>query len=397
MLHPFVAAYYSAKPRGRLAELTVSDLDTAEHLWGGPDRSRAFRNLLVGSPEQRGEAWQAWVSTGEIELAEEVAYYALHQVQEVEGERVDRWAVYAALEVHEAGLHVHEDVLPEGVERARQGMEACESDLAPIFVGCEESIGGELRELLRGACAGRAPLLSFTSDRYGQHSVWELKDKKFGPMIRALFTGTPLFLLDGHHRLAAAKENARAGLGDGKILACICSVARTDTLILPIHRAVHYERWMLPEVLLADLERVGCRIAEHPDLRVGTIEEFLKSYRSQEPYCVVLHSHHERPRLVQLPRATKEKQELQLLPVACLDFAVLNQYAQVTAIPVSGAPLLLEQLALDQVQVGFFLPPSTPAQVRAIALARSRMPRKSTRFVPKPTLGLICRPWVSSG
>jgi hypothetical protein len=132
-------------------------------------------------------------------------------------------------------------------------------------------------------------------------------------------------------------------------------------------------------------------------LKVGTIATFLESYKSTEPYCVLLHSHHERPRLLHLPRAQREAQELRMLPVASLDFAVLNQYAQINAIPVSSPAQLLEQLALDQVQVGFFLPASTPAQVRAIALGRSRMPRKSTRFVPKPTLGLLCRPWTSSG
>lgn len=397
MLHPFQAAYYSAKHRPRLADLTVSDLDTAEHLWGGPDYSRAFRNVLVGFPEQRGEAWQAWISGGDIELSDDPSFYALHQRQEVDGQAVDRWAVYAALDVHEPQLFVHEDVLTEGVERARQGTEACEADMAPIFVGCEESIGGELHAILEGACRGRKAMLSFSSEKYGHHSVWDLADSALTKKIQALFSGAPLFLLDGHHRLAAAKENARVGLGDGKILACICSMARSDTLILPIHRAVHYERWMLPEVLLADLERSGCRVSEPEELRVGNIAEFLASYQSTEPYCVVLHSHHEKPRLVHLPRAQKEVPELQMLPVACLDFAVLNQHAQITAIPVSGLGLLLEQLALDQAQVGFFLPASTPAQVRAIALGRSRMPRKSTRFVPKPTLGLLCRPWVSSG
>ncbi|MGZ3695697.1 MAG: DUF1015 family protein, partial [Bdellovibrionota bacterium] len=203
MLYPFHAAYYSSKHRARLADLTVSDLDTAEHLWGGPDYSRAFRNVLVGPPEQRGEAWQAWVSGGDIDLSDDLSFYALHQVQEVEGQKVDRWAVYGALDVHEPQLFVHEDVLPEGVERARQGTEACEADMAPIFVGCEESIGGELRALLSAACVGRDPLLSFASGKFGTHSVWEISEANMGAELKRLFRGSPLFLLDGHHRLAA--------------------------------------------------------------------------------------------------------------------------------------------------------------------------------------------------
>lgn len=397
MLYPFNAAYYSAAHRPRIADLLVSDLDTAEHLWGGPDHSKAFRNLLVGLPEARGETWQSWITMGEMELTDDPFFYVLHQIQEVEGKKVDRWGLYAALDINDPKLYIHEDVLPEGVERARQGMEACEADIAPIFVGCEESIGGELRELLRHSCIDREPLLRAQDTKYGSHAVWEVREAGVEERIKMLFQGAPLFLLDGHHRLAAARENNRAGLGDGKILVCVCSMARTDTLILPIHRALHYERWMLPEVMMADLVRAGCRISEDESLKVNTIGNFLESYHSLEPYCVVLHSHQEKPRLVHLPRAQKEANELRMLPVACLDFGVLAQHAQATAIPVSSASLLLDQLALDQAQVGFFLPAASPAQVRGIALARSRMPRKSTRFAPKPALGLICRPWMSSG
>jgi uncharacterized protein (DUF1015 family) len=397
MLYPFNAAYYSLKHRPRIGDLTVSDLDTAEHLWGGPDHSKAFRNLLVGQPETRSETWQAWISAGEFELTDQPFFYVLHQVQEVDDKRVDRWGLYAAIDVSVPKLYTHEDVLAEGVERARQGLEACEADLAPIFVGCEESLGGELRELLRFACHKQKPIMTLDDSKYGLHSVWNITEAGIEERIKTFFESAPLFLLDGHHRLAAARENQRLGLGDGKILVCVCSMAQTDTLILPIHRAVSYERWMLPDVMEGDLVRAGCRISEVDELRVNTIGKFLETYHSLEPFCVLLHSHQERPRLVHLPRAQKETNELKMLPVACLDFAVLAQHAQATAIPVANLAQLLDQLALDQAQVGFFLPAASPAQVRAIALARSRMPRKSTRFAPKPALGLICRPWNSSG
>ena len=68
MLFPFVAAYYSEKNRRKISELVVPNLDTAEHLWGARDSSQAFRNVLVGSPEQRGEIWQAWISNGEVRV-----------------------------------------------------------------------------------------------------------------------------------------------------------------------------------------------------------------------------------------------------------------------------------------------------------------------------------------
>lgn len=380
-----------------LRHLIVSDLDTAEHLWGGRDSSRAFRNVLVGPTEQRGEVWQAWISSGEVDLADGGSFYVLHQSQRVEGKLIDRWALYATLDVNEQTLFIHEDVLPEGVERARQGMEACESDMAPIFVGCEESTGTQLREVLSAYCRDRAPLLRSESIEKGAHSVWEVTDTTVTAQIQKQFQGNPLFLLDGHHRLAAARENYRLGMGDGRILACICSMARSDTLIMPIHRAVHYERWILPDALFADLTRAGCKVTELPHLRVTEIADFLESHVSEVPFCVVQHSHTTKPSLVEFPAVAKLPPQLASLSVAALDSGIMAEHPQATVMPVPGIDLALQQLALDQSQVAFFLPASTPAQVRAVALSRLRMPRKSTRFTPKPALGLLCRPWTSSG
>jgi hypothetical protein len=397
MLHPFAAAYYSPKNRAQLAQLIVSDLDTAEHLWGGRDSSRSFRNVLVGPTEQRGEIWQAWITAGEVDLADDERYYVLHQSQRVEGKLIDRWGLYASIGVSDATLFTHEDVLPEGVERARQGTEACESDMAPIFVGCEEGVGAMLRELLGVYCRDRKPFLRFETMERGAHAVWAVEDDTVTAQIRRLFEGTPLFLLDGHHRLAAARENYRLGLGDGRILACVCSMGRSDTLILPIHRAVTYERWTLPDALFADLQRAGCRVSELPGLRVGGITDFLETHNSSAPFCVVQHSHATRPSLVELPVLSKLPPQLASLSVAALDTGVMAEHPQATVMPVPNTDLALQQLALDQAQAAFFLPASSPGQVRAIALSKLRMPRKSTRFTPKPCLGLLCRPWMSSG
>lgn len=397
MIHPFNAAYYSARNRAQLSQLVISDLDTAEHLWGGRDSSKSFRNVLVGATEARGEIWQAWISSREIDLADDECFYVLHQSQRVEGKLIDRWALYSTVGVSDPTLFIHEDVLPEGVERARQGTEACESDLAPIFVGCEEAVGATLREILTGFCRGKAPFFRFETIEKGAHSVWAVDDPAVAGQLARLFEGTPLFLLDGHHRLAAARENHRLGMSDGKILACICSMARTDTLILPIHRAVNYERWTLPDALFADLVRAGCKLTEMAGMRVGAIHEFLEAHESAGPFCVVQHSHSTRPTLVELPHVAKLPPQLSALSVAALDVGVLGEHPQATVMPVPSFELALQQLALDQAQAAFFLPPSTPAQVRSVALSKLKMPRKSTRFTPKPALGLLCRPWVSSG
>lgn len=396
-MQPFAAAFYSLKNRNQISSLAVSDLDTAEHLWGGPDHSRAFRNVLVGAPERRGEIWQAWISSGEIELADESNYYILRHRSELAGKQLERWALYCALDLHDPNLFIHEDVLTEGVERARQATEACETDMAPIFVGYEEGLALDLRDWLSGSVEGQTPLMTYKESSTSTHDIWPLT---FGPaasQLRVWFNDAPLFLLDGHHRLAAARENHRLGMGDGKILACICSMGPSDTLILPIHRTIHYERWMLPDSLFADLVRAGCKITELSELKVSQIPDYLERTAHPGPFCVALHSYSSKPNLVHLPVSGSLPSQLASLSVACLDYGVLEQHPQARSIPVPSFDSALEQLALDQSQAAFFLPPASPVEVRAIALSHLKMPRKSTRFVPKPALGLICRPWTNSG
>ena len=396
MLFPFVAAYYSEKNRRKISELVVPNLDTAEHLWGARDSSQAFRNVLVGSPEQRGEIWQAWISNGEVSITDEAKFYVLRQTQDIYGKKIDRWALYAAIDIHEPKLFIHEDVLGEGVERARQSTEACESDMAPIFVGCNEFTGEKLRNFLMPYCEFLSPLIEY-NDPDSSHKVWPISEGKLERELQGLFTNASLYVLDGHHRLAAAKENHRLGMGDGKILICICSMGENDTQILPIHRVVHYDRWMIFDTLQADLVRAGCKIEPMDHFNPNDFQHLMNKIPQDYPACIVQHAFSDRPYLITLPSHLKNQpQTLANLAVAALDYGVLELYPQATVIPVPSAALALEQIALDQAQVAFFLPPSNPSQVRAVAEAKLKMPRKSTRFVPKPALGLISRPWGCS-
>lgn len=391
MLKPFTAAYYSAQHRKNISQLALPDMDTAEHVWGHRDSTFAFRNVLVGPPEHRGELWQAWISSGQFEMADEPFFYLLHQEQNISGKKVDRWAVFSEISIHDENLFIHEDVLPEGVERARQGMEACEADMAPIFVGCEESLGFRLKQILEPFCKEEDPLLDFKESDSTRHRVWRLTDQSVEERLMFLFDGVPLFLLDGHHRLAAARENFRLGMGDGKIMACVCSLSHTDTQILPIHRSVYSERWILPDAITGDLIRAGCKVEEE---NFHSVSEALSMISPENPSCVMLHSYSDRPCIVRLPVIGSVPSVLADLAVARLDFGFLA-HQTVTAIPVPSIETAMEQLATDQAQVAFFLPAATAAQVRAVASSRLMMPRKSTRFVPKPALGLITRPWMS--
>lgn len=380
---PLKGAYYSKKLRASMHEWAVPDLDTVESLWGSPDASNAFRNVLVGDPQRRAEIWQSWLLGGQMVVSEKDSFYLLRHDFSFQGKAYTRYALLGAVEAHSASVLIHEDVLAEGVERARQATEACEGDVAAIFVGCREETGDKLRALIEKTIAKREPLLRYAESPESTHQLWEIQEKL--EEFSALFQNEPLFLLDGHHRLAAARENLRRGMGDGRILACICSMAATDTLILPIHRIVYYEPWLLPERIFSDFAALGGKWKEEPTLKPEGLFDALSALSRSAPACLTLHAHTNQLMRLSFPGKN--------LAVEQLEQMIQQKFSQARVIPVADVRMALEQLAQDQAQVAFFMPPLTAKKVQEIASAHKKLPRKSTRFVPKPALGLLCRPW----
>lgn len=394
LVQPFQAIVYSAKNRKKISELAVSDLDSAQSIWGNVDSTFSFRNVLVGSIVERGSMWQAWLGAKETELLEDPAYFIVQHQCEIHGKKIDRWSLVASVNVLGTDLLIHEDVFPDGVERARQSMEACEGDLAPIFVGCEEVTGKKLRTLLKETAAQSEQLLVYRESALSLHTLWICKDEARQKQLTALFHKQKLFLLDGHHRLAAARENYKQGLGDGHLMASICSMEAEDTLILPFHRSVFLERWMLPDRFLSDLSSAGCKWSEILDWTPESLPKILQELKPNAISCLALHAHTNCLLEISLPKTLPLPAPLQGLSLAHLELILQKNVPKATIIPAPEEKIVLEQLALDQAQVGFFLPPLRPEQVQEVAAAGIKLPKKSTRFVPKPALGLVCRPWT---
>lgn len=127
---PIHAAHYAKAYRSNINRLAVKDLDSAQNIWGQVDQTYAFKNILVGSPQSRRDIWQSWTHGGVIEFKDRPAFYILCQKYWEGDVAVSRWAVLGSLPLDSKAIKIHEDVVAEGVERARQATEACEADLA---------------------------------------------------------------------------------------------------------------------------------------------------------------------------------------------------------------------------------------------------------------------------
>ncbi|MCO5143519.1 MAG: DUF1015 domain-containing protein [Oligoflexia bacterium] len=390
-MEPIKAAIYNKKIRENINQVLVQDLDSAHQLFSNNDSSYSFKNLLVGKMEEKRDRWQTWISNEVFELSDKAGIYLLNHTQETTLGQINRFALYCSLSVYDEALLTHENTQADGVERARQGAEACEADLAPIFVGLGSEKSSVFRSHIRDLHERNNSIVSCTLEDGSRFSMSALYDKEQINEVKKFFQQTELFLLDGHHRLAAAKINTKNGMSDGRILTCISSMQTEDLKIYPIHRTLSYPAWGIPERLYDGLLQIGAKKVKNLAKNIESIESFIRSDEANGR-MVVLHAYDQTPTVFDLPKVKNSSDHLDSISAYRLE-KMLEPISEIRLNPTSEPSLALEELATDHADAAFFLPAASTEAVCAVARAREIMPRKSTRFVPKPALGLVVRPW----
>lgn len=385
-LQAFRGATYSPHLRPMIQNLAVP-MWSADELWGEKDSEQNFRNCLVGEPKACAETWKDWLGSGVFSVDAEFSFYILEHRFSFRGKAYQRWAVFGTLSVDERFLKLHEGVSLDGVENTRERFAQSAADLTPIFVGTPESDYAELRAVLEPLVRGKKEKLIYEENPETIHRLWRISDSEGCAAIEKFFRGRELYLLDGHHRVHGARENQKRGLGDGRLLACVCSMAPEDLLILPIHRAVLFEEWLSPGRALSQLEQSGCELVSRQRWsKEGLAQQILDPPLEKNEFYLIPAQSAEIYRL-RVP-AMKTK-----LVVEHIEQEIFSAIPGANLLPVNDVQFLVEQLARGQAQAGILLPSVEPAIVRFYADANLVMPRKSTQFFPKPAIGLVCRPW----
>ena len=387
---PFIAAYYSSRNLEKISELAIPNLDSTEKIWGHGKSALAFRNVLVGTAQERGVIWRRWFASREFERSSQAVYFVVCQKFVFAGNKFERWALLGSVDINSPRLYIHENVYPEGVEQARNGALACQADLAPIFIGCEKNKEKTLRSFLQTFSKKRS-FLYYYEDRYTHHIAWKVTDEASIKKISKIVNGSNLFLLDGHHRLMAAKENLSAGHGDGKILGFISPMSNKELVILPVHRSVTYPRWLVPEQMFSDLKKLNCHLKEIKNWRPDKLSQYIKNTKRGGPKCFLLHSNSKS--LWQLSFRQEKKNKIEKITVRRLENDIFKKHPDMQIFPTQDLEAAQAQLASGQAQAAFFLPKLTAENVQGIAKAQEVFPQKSTFFYPKPALGLVCRIW----
>ena len=385
---PFTGAYYSGSYRESMQSLAVPNWTAAE-LWGNKESPWNFRNCLVGTAEECAAVWKRWQLDGVFDRDGDSTFFVLKQVFRFRGRTHERWGVFGALSAVDGNVHVHEDVSLEGAENTRHRFELSRADLTPIFAGIEESHHERLRTLLAGLTEGRVPLVLYQENKNAFHVLWKIESAAERDKVSRFFDDKKFYLLDGHHRFRGAQDNFKRGLGDGRLLSCVTTMASEDLLILAIHRAVIHEQWLLPELALEDLKRLGCETVRRVRWTQETFADAVFSTNWKEGDFYFLPVQSAELFLMKLPPA----QGANSLVVERVEREIFAKIPGASLLPVNDLPFLADQLASGQAQAAIILPPVPAQAVRRVADAGKVMPRKSTQFYPKPALGLICRPW----
>lgn len=347
---------------------------------GGPEDDASSERLL----ELGGEALQRIFASGAfIDLGREAFF--LYRLTLHGHVQVGIVGVVETRDYLNGRVKRHEQVSADRAVHLSYHFEKLGVHSSPIALGYRSDPA--VRSLLDGILATTAPVLDFVSGDGLEQAVWIVDDPTTCAVITDLFEPHEFYIMDGHHRAAAAGEVAkRIGEPRGKYL---LGVAFSDDRlnIDPFHRRVTVpDEGNLQEIEKKLIDDLGLVLRPSLDRELPDKPGQIGVYLSGRWWCGRLHA------------------PLSDSPVDAIDPVRLQQ--QIIG-PILGIDperskgrisYFLDDAnrrqlvkSLGDHEILFLLQSVTPAEVFAVADAGLNMPPKSTYVTPKPRSGVFLR------
>ncbi len=234
------------------------------------------------------------------------------------------------------------------------------------------------------------PTAALTDEAGADHRLWRLPEQD-AARIRHALRGAHAVIADGHHRWRAAREQDAPGDDAdpvGRVLALLTDASgsdgpRLDPVHLRLQRPANDPRRVLPSAATSLLPREGShRTGSAPALPVPPQGRVVCWVRGREPSMIDL-ALALGPEAMRGPAAWVRAVRERLLPRLGIDAAEASPTADLDASVADVAEGLAEGVLAQ--------PALAVAEVVAAARAGSLLPAKSTRFAPKPRVGLVLR------
>jgi len=340
--------------------------------------------------ERAAGAFRHWIDTGILVVDREPRYYAYRMdFTGPHGEPRHTRGVIGALGLPAPGddsVLPHERTLPKAKSDRLALLRAMRVNVDPIW-------GLTLGTGLTDALAPAEPLCSCADDDGVRHALSAIDDPDRIAQIQAIVGSAPLVLADGHHRfetaLALRAEQPDAP-GCDAIMTFVVELADDELHIEPIHRLVDLPLDVDIHARLADAFTVTAAGAVTPENvealetqmaasgGLGLVDRNGLALAVPNPDARAAALAGEHPAVAATDAAVVEALVVPRLPDASWHY--WHDAAGVAALVEKGTAT-----------AAILCSPVSVAQTRAAALARVRMPQKTTFFAPKPRTGMVFR------
>jgi uncharacterized protein (DUF1015 family) len=357
---------YDVISEDRRRELLASSPFSVVHLdlGDGPDDPAHPQSRYT----QAGRYLSDWESSGVL-LRTPPSYFGYEMAYEADGSAHQIRGLLAAMDLEPWGGSVvpHEEVMPGPVRDRLYLLRATHTHVSPVYgtiAGPCASLAGAMGE--PGDDAARWEV---TDEQGVRHRMWALEP---GEDVAAALRDEPLLIADGHHRYTTAlayRDERRAEDGAGpwdRILTLIVDATTERLPVLPFHRVQ----------IGGDAPPQGEPVADL-DAALGALSDDGMRVAAVSREDDVMHY-----RVITLAGGPPVVRALHEGPLS--DARPLRY--------VSDAGLADEAVRNGDARAAWFLPPTTPDRIRALADRGERFPEKSTYFWPKPRTGMVMMP-----
>ena len=313
------------------------------------------------------------------------------------------------LEPWEAGVVLpHEATHGKAKEDRLQLLRSIKANVSPVF-GLYEDPGGALRQAL-AAVASREPDASGTDSSGEQHALWRIDGPDVQHAIRSFFAGKQLFIADGHHRYetALAYRDEAETEAARFVMMVLVDFADPGLIVQPTHRLLHglssMQRRRLADGLGEYFEVTAAAESPSPKALAAMLAQL---EASPVPAFALYGSLPGGLRLLALKPEWRghtfdpsHSAAWNALDVSIIH-AIFGNLLELSPEDVSGQryfryiqepPDAIRQVQAEEAQLALLLRPTPAMAIRDVALARDKMPQKSTYFYPKLATGLVINP-----
>lgn len=331
-----------------------------------------------------------WQDKGILGRDERDVFYIYAQSYLCQSKKRTRYGLIALLKLEDfASGKVLPHEVTSGKPKADRSrlLKTVKANLSPIF-----TIFPDDKKQITSALIKRAKAKPyFTFKHKGvEERLWRLSDKKVINKISRIFKAKTIFIADGHHRYEAALELKHIY---GYIMIYLVGLNEEGLTILPTHRLVKMPYKIKLEGLIKKLGKFFK--VQKVNGRLAMFKEMAKQSKNNKIFG--LFAGGKNYFILKLNKLGENTQVLENLDVSVLHDLIFKNALNIESAKFDPKVITYtrdEDFAFKSVKksefdLAFFLNPTKLSEVKNIALAKLKMPHKSTYFYPKPLSGLV--------